>query len=159
MGSVGVGGGTGALIATLLDLVPGSTGTVLDLPAVVERVVHHERSTAVAGDAFESVPSGFDAYLLVNVVHDWGDDDAARILGTVAAAAGREARIVIVEAEATARPIAGVGVASDLLMAARTPGGRERTGGEMGTLGARAGLRLSSRTPLASGDCAWTFGS
>jgi hypothetical protein len=154
-----VGGGTGALLATLLDLVPGSTGTVLDLPAVVERAVDHERLTAIAGDAFVSVPSGFDTYLLVNVVHDWGDDDAARILGTVAAGAGRKARIVIVEAEATARPIAGVGVASDVLMAALTAGGRERTSDEMRTLGTRAGLRLRSRTPLASGDCAWTFGS
>lgn len=152
-----VGGGTGALLATLLDLVPGLTGTVLDLPAVVERAVGHERLTAVAGDAFESVPSGFRTYLLVNVVHDWGDDDAARLLAAVALAADREARIVIVETEATARPVAGVGVASDVLMAALTPGGRERTTDEMRALGSRAGLRLELRTPLASGDCAWTF--
>lgn len=152
-----VGGGTGTLLATLLDLVPGLTGTVLDLPAVVGRAVEHERMTAVAGDAFEAVPSGFHTYLLVNVVHDWGDDDAARILASVALAADRGARIVIVEAEATARPIAGVGVASEVLMAALTRGGRERTTDEMSALGARAGLRLESRTPLASGDCAWAF--
>jgi hypothetical protein len=152
-----VGGGTGALLATLLDLVPGLTGTVLELPTVVERAVRHERLTALAGDAFESVPAGFDTYLLVNVVHDWGDDDAARILAAVAEAATPSARIVVVEAEATVRPIAGVAVAADVLMAALTPGGRERTTDEIRALGERASLRLTSRNPLASGDTAWTF--
>ena len=152
-----VGGGTGALLATLLAHEPGLTGTVLDLPSVVEHAVEHDRLTAVAGDAFESVPAGFDTYLLVNVVHDWGDEDAVRILGTVARAATAQARVVVVEAEATARPVAGVAVATDVLMAALTPGGRERTAEEVRALGERAGLRLVSRAPLASGDVAWTF--
>lgn len=152
-----VGGGTGALLAALLDLVPDLTGTVLDLSTVIERAVQHERLTAVAGDAFESVPTGFDTYLLVNVVHDWSDDDAARILARVARAADSSARIIVVDGEATVRPIAGVSVATDVLMAALTPGGRERTTDEMRALGQRAGLRLTSRNPLASGDTSWTF--
>jgi hypothetical protein len=152
-----VGGGTGALLATLLDLVPGLTGTVLDLPAVVEHAVEHARLTVVAGDVFESVPAGFDTYLLVNVVHDWGDDDVVRILGRVAGAAGAGARVVVVEAESTDRPVAGVAVATDVLMAALTPGGRERSTEEVRGLAGRAGLRLASRTPLASGDVAWTL--
>lgn len=152
-----VGGGTGVLLATLLDLVPGLSGTVLDLPAVVDQAVGHEHLTMLAGDAFESVPAGFDTYLLVNVVHDWSDDDAARILGSVSRACSGEARIVIVEAEATVPPVADIAVSTDMLMAALTPGGRERTSGEIRTLGARAGLRCASRTPLASGDVAWTL--
>jgi hypothetical protein len=152
-----VGGGTGALLAALLDLVPGLEGTVLDVPSVIGRAVQHERLTALAGDAFASVPTGFDTYLLVNVVHDWSDDDAARILATVAEAAAASARIVVVEAEATVRPIAGVAVAADVLMAALTPGGHERTTDEIRALGQRAGLRLTSRNPLASGDTSWIF--
>lgn len=152
-----VGGGTGILLSTLLDLVPGLVGAVLDLSTVVERAVEHERLTAIAGDAFVSVPAGFDCYLLVNVVHDWGDDDAVRILSRVTEAASGRARIVVVEAEARARPIAGVAVATDVLMAALTPGGRERTSNQIRALGQRAGLRLADRSSLASGDTAWTF--
>jgi hypothetical protein len=90
-------------------------------------------------------------------LHDWSDDDATRILATVARAAADQARVVVVEADATVRPIAGIGVAADVLMAALTPGGRERTTEELRALGKRAGLHLASRTPLASGDVAWTF--
>jgi hypothetical protein len=146
-------------LATLLEFVPELTGTVLDLPTVVAGAVEHPRLTAMAGNAFDSVPAGFDTYLLVNVLHDWGDDDATRILGTVARAAAGRGRVVVVEADAAVRPIAGIGVASDVLMAALTPGGRERTTKEIRALGERAGLQLASRTPLASVDVAWTFTS
>jgi hypothetical protein len=72
-------GGTGDLLAALLELVPSISGTVFDLPDVIGRALEHERLTAVGGDAFVEVPAGFDTYLLVNVLHDWDDDDARRI--------------------------------------------------------------------------------
>lgn len=34
----------------------------------------------VAGDFFESVPEGGDAYVLKDIVHDWDDDRAIAIL-------------------------------------------------------------------------------
>jgi len=75
-----VGGGTGELLATLLDLLPSLDGTLLELPEVVARSVTHPRLQATGGDAFEHVPEGSDTYLLVNVLHDWDDTDAVRIL-------------------------------------------------------------------------------
>ena len=154
-----VGGGTGALLATLADLVPGLTGTVLDLPDVVAHAVSHPRVEAVAGNAFEAVPAGFDTYLLVNVLHDWADAEAEQLLRTTgaAAAAGSTGRVVVVEAEAAARPRDDIAARADVLMAALTPGGRERDRAAFERLGAAAGLRLDAVVPLASGDAAFVL--
>lgn len=151
-----VGGGTGALLAGLLELLPGASGTVLDLPGVVARSVDHPRLEAVAGDMFAEVPPGHDTYLLVNVVHDWGDDDAVRVLETCATAAGA-ARIVVVDNDRPVMPEPGIATGSDVLMAALTPGGRERDAEAFDALGARAGLRLDRSVRLASGDLAHVF--
>lgn len=147
-----VGGGVGELLATLLDLEPHLRGTVVDLPGVVERAVAHPRLTAVAGDAFALVPSGFDTYLFVNVVHDWDDEAAVRLLANAAAAGGGGARVLVVEGDAPTRPGPDLPVSVDVLMAALTGGGRERDAAAMGALAARAGLRVSRTVTLASAD-------
>ena len=148
-----VGGGTGALSAALLDRLPDATATVLDLEAVVARAVPHPRLDFVAGDAFVEVPGGHDTYLLVNVIHDWGDEDAIALLRSVAEAAG-PARIVVVDADHPSVPRELVATAADVLMAALTGGGRERSAGQLATLARSAGLELTGSTRLASGDWA-----
>jgi hypothetical protein len=152
-----VGGGTGALLSTLLDLVPDLEGTLLDLPEVVARAEPHPRLQTTGGDAFAHVPEGFDTYLLVNVLHDWDDTDAARILTRVAEATGSSGRVVVVEAEYTAVPRDELAVSADLLMAALTRGGRERGTEAFVGLGRTAGLRHERAVRLASGDLAHVF--
>lgn len=149
-----VGGGTGDLLAALLDLAPSIEGTVFDLPDVVGRAVDHPRLTAIGGDAFEKVPAGFDTYLLVNVLHDWDDDDALRILQRVTEACGADARIVIVDNDRTSVPRDDVAVCADVLMAALTDGGKERDAAGFADLGRQAGLRLERSHRLPSADVA-----
>jgi hypothetical protein len=149
-----VGGGTGDLLAALLDLNPGLHGAVFDLPAVVARSVRHERLTAIAGDAFVEVPGGFDTYLLVNVLHDWNDHDAGRILERVAQAASADARIVVVDSAPSVVPRPDMGIAADVLMAALTDGGQERDAAAFAALARPYGLTLRRTTRLASGDLA-----
>ncbi len=156
-----VGGGTGDLLAALLDLEPTLTGTVLDLPEVVARSVGHDRLTAVAGDAFAAVPAGFDTYLLVNVLHDWGDDDAVTMLRRVAEAAqprrpgdSSTARVIVLEGDRTTVPRQDIAICTDVLMAALTSGGRERDTAELAALARTAGLDLVATSRLASGDLA-----
>lgn len=48
-----VGGGTGALSSTLLDLHPHLVATTFDLPSVIARSVEHPRLDAVGGNMFE----------------------------------------------------------------------------------------------------------
>ena len=153
-----VGGGTGDLLATLLDLVPHLEGTVFDLPHVVERAVTRPRLEAVGGDAFVRVPNGFDTYLLVNVLHDWKDADAARMLRRVAdAARPTGATVIVVDSDARTVPRADLSISADILMAALTDGGVERDTAAFGALGTTCGLRRVRSARLASGDLAHLF--
>lgn len=161
-----VGGGDGALLSVLLEEHEQLDGVVFELPEVAARVRARPRLGATAGDAFEAVPSGFDTYLLVNVLHDWDDVAAERLLRNVARALSSHevadgqvptplpGRVVIVESEAHSRPRDDLAIRADLLMLALTPGGRERTVEEFTALAARAGLRRQQMRRLASGDIA-----
>ncbi len=152
-----VGGGTGELARSLLDRHPDWHGTVVDLPAVLSRAGTHPRLSLIAGDAFVSVPAGYDMYLLVNVLHDWPDPDAVRLLGAVAAVCEPASRVIVVDSVAHAKPRDDLFLRADVLMAALTDGGRERTTEEFRDLGEQAGLHLDKRTNLGSGDAAFEF--
>lgn len=72
---VDVGGGNGTLLAVILEHHPHLEGVLLDRPAAVAHVEpalapHRERCGLVAGDFFDSLPPGGDAYLLSHVIHD-----------------------------------------------------------------------------------------
>jgi hypothetical protein len=56
-----------------------------------------DRCQLVAGNFFESVPEGGDAYLLSNIVHDWEDDRASRILRNCRRAMQPSARLLLLE--------------------------------------------------------------
>jgi hypothetical protein len=157
-----VGGGTGALLATLLGEHPHLEGVLLELPEVAARAPSVARMTTVGGDAFHAVPAGCDTYLLVNVLHDWSDGDATRLLGAVATAmadhdsdgSGTSPRAIIIEGRTEMRPRDGFAAGVDLLMFTLTAGGRERTGAEFAALAAAAGLRLQRTESLPSGAVA-----
>jgi O-methyltransferase domain len=152
-----VGGGTGALISGLLDAHPHLHGVLVDLPEVVARAPSHDRIKVVGGDAFTGVPPGCDTYLFVNVLHDWGDDQAITLLTRVAEALQPASRVIVVEAERPSRPHDTIGTRTDLLMLILTGAGKERTTGEFAELGTRAGLRLDRSVHLASADRAHVF--
>jgi hypothetical protein len=84
---VDVGGGDGSLIAGILKTHPAVQGVVFDLPHAIMHAQQRleaagltNRCQAVAGDFFESVPDGGDAYALKWIIHDWDDERAVTIL-------------------------------------------------------------------------------
>jgi hypothetical protein len=84
---VDVGGGDGGLIAGILKTNPTTQGVVFDLPHEIAHAQQRlegaglrNRCQAVAGDFFESVPGGGDAYMLKWIIHDWDDERAVTIL-------------------------------------------------------------------------------
>lgn len=145
---VDVGGGQGAFLAAALTEHPGMRGVLLDLPhavaasaAVFEAAGVADRCEAVAGDFFDAVPEGGDAYVLRAVLHDWEDAEAAAILASCRRAMRPESAVVIIERDlgpANTLPDAKL---SDLNMLV-APGGRERTVAEYADLLAQAGLAL-----------------
>jgi hypothetical protein len=154
---VDVGGGTGALLATLVTAAPaGTRGILFDRADVVAGaapiLAEHgvaDRCAVVAGDFFADVPPGGDLYVMSSVLHDWNDDDAVRILGRVRNAMATHARLVIVEnvipADGSAHPAQFIDLEM-LLVAA----GRERTATEYATLLATAGLAMTEVVATAT---------
>jgi O-methyltransferase domain len=152
-----VGGGTGALLAGLLAEHPHLDGVLLDLPEVVARAHPDDRIQRVGGDAFAGVPAGCDTYVLVNVLHDWGDNEAVTLLTRVAEVLEPESQVIVVEGERPSRAQDTISTRTDLLMLVLTGAGKERTTAEFAALGARAGLRLDRSVHLASADRAHVF--
>ena len=155
---VDVGGGDGTLLAAVLAATPGLRGTVFDLaegladaPTTLARAEVADRAATAAGDFFESVPTGADAYLVKSVIHDWDDERSAAILRRVRAAIGDAGTLLIVEPVMPSAP-AGTPdvlmmVMSDLNMLVCT-GGKERTEDEFRALLAEAGFALRTITPV-----------
>ena len=83
-----VAGGNGHLIEAVLDAHPGVTGVLFELPHVAAAVAPTPKLEVRAGDFFTDALPRCDAYLLMNIVHDWDDADSVAIL-TAVAEAGR----------------------------------------------------------------------
>jgi hypothetical protein len=107
---IDIGGGTGALLAGILGAHPHLRGAVFDLPSGVGAADAYlgehglrDRVRIETGSFFESVPSGFDLYVLKSIVHDWDDEHAIDILRTCRGAMGENARLLLVERVSPAR--------------------------------------------------------
>jgi hypothetical protein len=85
-----VGGGRGHLIEAVLSANSAAKGVLFELPGIAGEVPPTERLEIVAGDFFTDPLPACDAYLLMNVIHDW-DDKAATAILTAVADAGRPA--------------------------------------------------------------------
>jgi hypothetical protein len=95
---VDVGGGNGSLLVELLRDRPAMRGIVFDLPETTrDEAALGDRIEFVAGSFFDRVPPG-DVYLLGTILHDWDDERATAILRTIRAAAGDDARLIVLDA-------------------------------------------------------------
>lgn len=151
---VDVGGGRGGLLAAILAANPRLQGVLFDAPTVVADADGELSSAAVVdrckvvnGDFFDVVPAGGDAYLLSNVIHDWDDDQAARILGRCRAAMTDSACVLLAEIVLPEGRQPSSAKFLDLEMLVMTAGGRQRTEAEYRTLFGQAGLRLTRIVP------------
>jgi 2,7-dihydroxy-5-methyl-1-naphthoate 7-O-methyltransferase len=147
---VDVGGGTGAMLQTLLAAHPHLRGTLFDLPQVVSAVEPTERLDVVAGNFLEDGLPAADAYVLSQILHGWPDDMAAKILGRCVEAARDDARILLVEEVISAQP--STHEASFDLFMLTLVGGRQRSLDEFGLLAGSVGLTVLSSHPLATGN-------
>ncbi|UMP06453.1 methyltransferase [Amycolatopsis sp. EV170708-02-1] len=147
---VDVGGGHGSLLAAILKANPLMRGHLVDLAptaAAAERELREQglgdRVEVSAGSFFDPLPPGADAYLLSDILHDWDDEHAHRILARCAEAAGTGSRVLVIEA------VGGLGAQTewDLVMLVLY-GGRERRLDELRELAAAHGLVFDSVTTL-----------
>jgi hypothetical protein len=156
---VDVGGGTGTLLAAALTASPRSRGILFDTPQVLghaprllEAAGVLDRCELVAGDFFTSVPEGGDLYLLSNIVHDWDDEAAIRILGRCRDAMSDDSRLLMVELVLPDDLAPSPAKLYDLEMLVLTPNGRHRTGAEYRALAGAAGLHVTTVAPAYLGQ-------
>lgn len=147
-----IGGGQGVFLAELMRCHPSCDGVLFDLPAALDGASAiladygvAGRVSVLAGDFFDSVPAGCDAYLLKSVLHDWGDEDAVRILRNVRTAIGarRGGRLFILDrvaGQAGAQDPAWL-LDIDMLV---VMGGRERSLDDWQELTATAGFAIAN---------------
>jgi hypothetical protein len=152
---VDVGGGTGALLASLLRRHPQARGILVDLPGTVARsgeVIESfgvaDRVTVAGQSFFDPLPAGADLYLLKSVLNDWADEPTVAILRRCAEAAqtaqpkGAIAILGGVSADETPRSL-GI----DMLVA----GGKTSTLTQFTELARQAGLEVVAAGQQSSG--------
>jgi hypothetical protein len=157
---IDVGGGDGTVLAAILQVHTDVRGRVLDLPpaaaAAAERFATaglHERATAVSGSFFDPLPTGADAYLLSDILHDWDDTYARANLAGCAQAADPDGTVLVIE------PLLGRGVDTSMdLFMLMCFGGQERTVDELARLASDCGLVLHGSAPVADGRTLLEFG-
>ena len=94
-----IGGGRGHLLSAVLERVPTAKGVLFDLPHVVEDKAGavSPRLTRQGGDFFKDKLPVCDAYLVMEVIHDWSDAESIAILQAIRRAAPPQARLLLVE--------------------------------------------------------------
>jgi SAM-dependent methyltransferase len=150
---VDIGGGQGHMLRAILAAQPGAQGVLFDLPPVIERARNGgkaERLEFMPGDFFSTpLPEG-DAIILMEVLHDWDDAAAARILSAVREAARPDARLLVIEIEMTEGPGPDWPKLLDVVMLAAF-GARQRTNAEYRALLEANGFVVDRQTSTPAG--------
>jgi SAM-dependent methyltransferase len=154
---VDVGGGYGRLLAAILSAYPSTNGVLFDQSHVVagakpllEMANVAERCQIVGGDFFEEVPTGGDAYILAQIVHDWDDVRSVAILKNCRRAIKPTGKLLIVEMVIAPGNAPDLGKFLDLHMLALL-GGQERTEAQYQSLLSLSGFDLVAIIPTQSG--------
>ncbi|WP_306362149.1 methyltransferase [Nocardia sp. CC227C] len=156
---IDVGGGTGTLLAAILTAYPHVAGHLIDLEPTAaqarrtfaERSLEH-RARVTAASFFDPLPTGGDAYLLMDILHDWDDEHADRILARCVEAAAPDSRILIIEPVGDRRASTEFNLAMLAIF-----GSRERRIAEFRSLAAAHGLVLETVRDLAEQRCLLEF--
>jgi hypothetical protein len=162
---VDVGGSHGVVLRRLLEAAPGASGVLFDRPDVVARAQHMlngselaTRIEFVGGSFLEEVPGGGDLYVLREVLHNWDDAHALRILENCHRAAMPASKLLVGEVVLPSEVDATAQLAFQLdLIALVAFGGRERTRDEYADLFATAGYRLQDVRPVPSLAQPWSL--
>ncbi len=146
-----IGGGRGHLLRAVLETTPKADGVLFDLPSVIDAVSAEgqPRLTLQAGDFFVDALPSADAYILMEVLHDWPDEQCVAILSGIRRAAPPNATVLVVE-DLIPEERADSGASTlDVIMLTLT-GGRERTVDQLSNLFDRAGFDLTGVIDTAS---------
>jgi hypothetical protein len=138
-----IAGGRGHLLRAILKSSPNSQGILFDQPHVVADVAPEkgEKLTVIGGNFFADHLPKSDAYMLMNIIHDWPDAESIKILSAIRRDMPRHARVLIIETVVPPTPGSHLSKELDIAMMV-LPGGMERTQEEYADMASKCGLRL-----------------
>jgi hypothetical protein len=144
-----VGGGRGTLLSELLLRFPNLRGVLCDGPGVIESAREFltlrgvlDRVELKPGSFFVEVPSGYDTYLMKNILHDWDDERCKAILRVLRAAMPLGGKLVLVESIVGRNQPVEFAAVADLQMMIACSDGRERSLEDFRALLEATGFRL-----------------
>ncbi|HUN59047.1 MAG TPA: methyltransferase, partial [Candidatus Binataceae bacterium] len=154
---VDVGGGEGTLLLQILRENSRIKGVLFDVAGAIDRAQQtveasglSHRCKLITGDFFDSIPSGADVYILAQILNNWRDDRALRILVNCKEAMSGNARLLILEpVHIPGIPVPPSRALISLAVMAQR-GGRTRTAAQLGDLLDGAGFRLEDIHQLPS---------
>jgi hypothetical protein len=151
---VDVGGSRGTLLAWLLQALPSATGIAFDRPEslspdYLSAAGVLDRVSLVPGSFLDSVPEG-DLHVLSQVLHNWDEENARRIVANCARAGSPGGWLVVIDYVLPADSEPALGQLMDILMMV-TFNGRERTVAEHRALIEPEGYAFVREVPLRAG--------
>jgi trans-aconitate methyltransferase len=148
---VDVAGGDGTLLELLLTAYPGLRGVLLEEASVASAATRRldlagllPRCEVVSGDMFTAVPGEGDFYILSVVLHDWNDEDAAKILARCREAMQPGSKLIVIEIVLPDMPSRLHMTDLNLFVGV---GGHERTESDWRALLEKAGFSVRGITP------------
>lgn len=149
-----IGGGEGFLLSAILKKYPAASGILFDLPEALAKAPvflqshgTHDRIRLEPGSFLESVPVNADLYLLKNILHNWNDEQAARILWNLRKSMPAGAKILILEMIVPEHGGSPAPALLDIQMMVSFRDGRERTLPEFEHVISNAGLTITRVIP------------
>ena len=153
---VDVGGGRGALLAAILERNLHLRGILFETPQVIADAAPllaamnvANRCELVAGDFFQALPMGADAYILKWILVSWNDEQSVSILQNCRRALGSRGKLLVIERIIPPGNEPFFGKLADLNLLVMYQG-RHRTEAEYRALFARAGFELTRVIPTNS---------
>jgi hypothetical protein len=156
---VDVGGGLGTLLAEILAAHPLLHANLVDLDPTATAANRtfaarhvNNRARTTPQSFFDPLPRGADAYLLADILHDWDDDNAHKIMARCVAAIDANGSIIVVEPVGGRRANAEMDLAMFAIFA-----GRERTVDEFRAFASAHGLVLDTVKDVSDQRCLLEF--
>jgi len=148
---IDLGGGDGSLLASILETDATMTGVLFELASVITRIKNSEQSSTIGdknyemveGDFLISVPTDGDIYILKQIIHNWDNEQAIKILYNCHQVMPKNARLLIVD------PIVSSSEPSfasflDLQLLITHPSASIRTKNELAKLVGKSGLQVTN---------------
>lgn len=146
-----IGGGRGHLLQAVLSKAPGASGVLFDQPHVIQQLsaLGSDRLKLRPGDFFKDDLPTCDAYMLMEVIHDWDDNASMKILKAVRSRAPKHAKVLAIEAILPNDPGPNWPLTLDMVMLAI--GGRQRTLAEYSNLFSKCGFAMTRAIDTRAG--------